>query len=114
LGAPALFGPDRRLVTRQLPGPVVGLAATTAYLLWRIQRTPRIALDVPRRRARIVFAACLAAGIVAFETRQQLVHLTDLGNQIVGTICGLLLGTLVASAILYRAGYRYQARVLDA
>jgi hypothetical protein len=90
---------------------VVGLAAITAYLLWRVQRTPRTALDVPRpdRVRRLP-----RRGIVAFETRQQLVHLTDLGNQIVGTICGLLLGTLVASAILYRAGHRYQARVLDA
>lgn len=109
-----IVGPVALYQILQHGSTVVGLAAITAYVLWRIQRTPRIALDVPRRRARIVFAACLAAGIAAFETRQQLVHLTDLGNQVVGTICGVLLGTLVASAILYRAGRRYQARVLDA
>jgi hypothetical protein len=98
----------------QYASTVVGLAAIAAYLAWRIHRTPRIAIDVPRGRARIVFAVCIAAGVAAIEAQQQLVHLTALGTRIAAAISGILAGTVVASLIVRRAARRYHALVLDA
>ena len=83
---------------------LIGLAVLTAYVVVRLRREPPIEIELPRLRTRLIFAACIAAGIAAVVGRAiYIIHATDPRSLVVATISGTLAGTLVASALLVRA-----------
>ena len=96
---------------------VVGLVAVAVYLGFAIRRrppTPEIAVGDPelsriRTRTRVVFAACIAAGLGLMAYRMYRMNIADPGSLIVGTISGILGGTLVASMIVRRDARRFRA-----
>lgn len=83
---------------------IVGLAGLTIASVHALRaQAPTTVPDVPRWRARLVFAAAILAGIVLVTGRVIfLLHQTDIGDLIVGVLAGTFAGTLVASLIMRR------------
>ncbi|MGE0869867.1 MAG: DUF4184 family protein [Kofleriaceae bacterium] len=95
---------------------LVGLAIVVAYVAPSLLRRP-IAIHVEhRRRAQLTFAIVIAVCVGLMQVRLHLAHLDDPGSIIVGTISGLLAGTVLASILLRDAGraFREAARAQGA
>lgn len=79
---------------------LIGLAVLTVYVAAEIWRHPaQAAPSASRTRVRLVFAGCLGVAVALMAYRLRRMHLSDPGSVIAGCISGILIGTIVASAI---------------
>jgi len=86
---------------------LVGLIALGIVVVCQLRRAaPRTLPDLPRTAARLGFAACTSAGAALILVWISATPAVEIGDVVVGAITGVLAGTLLASAILYRAGRR--------
>ena len=87
----------------QLAFSVVGLAILAFVIARYFWRAPaRDVPDVPRSRARWIFAGSLALGVGLLFARLVAMNAFSVGDLIVGPISGAMVGTLLASALLRR------------
>ncbi|MGE0549069.1 MAG: DUF4184 family protein [Kofleriaceae bacterium] len=90
---------------------LVGLAIVIAYLVPSIARRPAMITSEHRGRAQWTFVACIALCVGLMHVRLHVSHLDDPGSLVVGSISGLLGGTLLASFALRRAGRAFRDHV---
>jgi len=93
---------------------VVGLVVLTVVLVRAFRRCPGAAVPaLPRTAARACVAACMIAATALTTARLAAMHLTDIGDLIVGVLAGVLAGTLLASAFLFRPGRLLQRAIVS-
>jgi hypothetical protein len=87
----------------QLAFSVIGLAVLSYVIVRYFRRAPvRAVPDVPRSRARWIFAGSLALGVGLLFARLVAMNAFSVGDLIVGPISGAMVGTLLASVLLRR------------
>ena len=88
----------------QYVSSLIGLAGVAWYAVFALARRPVVEIERRTAGPRLVFAACLAAGVAVLVARAVVIlHATDPGSIVVAACSGLLAGTLVGSALV-RAG----------
>jgi hypothetical protein len=101
-----IIGPTRVERVLWYGSTLIGLAIVAVYVARAIARRTVVELSpVPRTGPRVIFAACIAAGIALVVARAMMILDGDIDDLVVATISGVIAGTVVASAIV-RAAYR--------
>jgi hypothetical protein len=90
---------------------IVGLAGVAGYVAWLVRRQPAPRVVGSRSLARWVFTGCIAIGAALAIWHLHARGVIRIGHWVIELISGGLAGIVVASAILYPAARRYQARV---
>jgi hypothetical protein len=101
-----IIGPTRVERVLWYGSTLVGLAIVAVYVARAVARRPVVELSpVSRTGPRVIFAACIAAGVALVVGRAMMILDGDIDDLVVATISGVIAGAVVASALV-RAVYR--------